>query len=99
MRKRILFILLIMALIYIAEPFIKEGISWTIPQEVSTEPITLSNSQAIGHAPEPSTFILFLGGITGFLVNFIRKSYDKFKRFSDVFLACIGLVLTAPILA
>jgi exopolysaccharide biosynthesis polyprenyl glycosylphosphotransferase len=99
MRKKILLILFILVLVYTIEPLVRERISWAIPQEISTEPITLTNSQLIGHAPEPSTFILFLGGIAGLVVNFIRKSYDKFKRFADIFLACIGLILTAPILA
>jgi len=47
-------------------------------------------------APEPSTLILFLGGIAGIAVRFIRRSYEKFKRYSDLLLANLGALLSLP---
>ncbi len=56
-------------------------------------------SREAGHAPEPSTLILFLGGITGFAVRLIRKSFKKFKRYMDLGLSAFGLLVSLPILA
>ncbi|MFH1414323.1 MAG: sugar transferase [Candidatus Omnitrophota bacterium] len=57
-----------------------------------------ASSPEHGLAPEPSSFILFLSGIFGFIVHFIRKSYEKFKRFLDIFLAVLGLVIASPLI-
>jgi len=54
--------------------------------------------QQTAHAPEPATFILFLSGITGFLIRFINRSFEKFKRVSDIMLALMGLIVTSPML-
>ncbi len=55
--------------------------------------------QRMGHAPEPTAFVLFLGGITGYLIRFVKKSFLKFKRISDFFLSLFGLTVTLPMLA
>ena len=47
-----------------------------------------SDSRPIQHksrAPEAGTAIMFLGGIGGMIVRFVRKSFDKFKRMFDLF--------------
>jgi lipopolysaccharide/colanic/teichoic acid biosynthesis glycosyltransferase len=49
-------------------------------------------------APEPSTLFLLLSGLSGIIVRFARRSFDKFKRFSDIVLALIGLTVSSPIL-
>ena len=49
-------------------------------------------------APEASTVVLFLGGIGGMFVRFVRKSFEKFKRMFDVFFSVLGLALASPIL-
>jgi len=50
------------------------------------------------HAPEPSTLLLFLSGIGGMLVRFARSSFEKFKRFMDICLSALGLMITSPVL-
>lgn len=49
------------------------------------------------HAPEPTTLLLFLSGITGMTIRFARKSFKKFKRIFDLFLATLGLTIALPI--
>lgn len=71
-------------------------------QEIDTHyAIESTDSKPVQHksrAPEASTLILFLGGVGGMLVRFVRKSFDKFKRMFDVFFSILGLVLASPIL-
>jgi len=50
------------------------------------------------HAPEPSSFLLILGGIGGIIVSFVRRSFAKIKRVLDLGLAIIGLIIGAPLL-
>lgn len=50
------------------------------------------------HAPELSTLLLFLGGIGGMIVRYAQKSFAKFKRAMDYFLAILGLAVTSPLL-
>jgi len=56
-------------------------------------------TQEAGHAPEPSTFLLLLGGFSGIMIRFVRKSFDKFKRGMDIVLSVVGLALTSPLIA
>jgi lipopolysaccharide/colanic/teichoic acid biosynthesis glycosyltransferase len=50
-------------------------------------------------APEPATILLFLSGITGALIRFARKSFRKCKRYLDLFLSILGMLITAPLVA
>ncbi len=50
------------------------------------------------HAPEPNTLMLILSGLTGMMVRFAQKSFEKFKRASDLFLATLGLLIASPVL-
>ncbi len=50
------------------------------------------------HAPEPSTMVLILSGLGGMVIQFARKSFNRFKRYSDLLLSVLGLTLTLPIL-
>jgi exopolysaccharide biosynthesis polyprenyl glycosylphosphotransferase len=52
----------------------------------------------VGHAPEPATFVLFLGGIAGFVVRFVRKSFAKFKRYMDISVSTLGILISGPVL-
>jgi lipopolysaccharide/colanic/teichoic acid biosynthesis glycosyltransferase len=86
------------AVTYFHNPSINnEQIAAEYPKELisETEPTPLQDT---AHAPEPASFILFLSGITGFLVRFINKSFEKFKRLSDIVLSLIGLTFAMPIL-
>jgi lipopolysaccharide/colanic/teichoic acid biosynthesis glycosyltransferase len=49
-------------------------------------------------APEPSSFLLILGGIGGIIISFVRRSFDKIKRGLDLILAIIGLIIGSPLL-
>lgn len=60
----------------------------------SAEGIPLSS-----RAPEPNTLILLFGGITGFLLRFIKRSFEEVKRACDIFLSLIGLAVSLPLLA
>jgi lipopolysaccharide/colanic/teichoic acid biosynthesis glycosyltransferase len=47
---------------------------------------------------EPNTFILLFGGIGGLIVRYVRKGFDKLKRFMDISLSVAGAVVCAPVL-
>lgn len=49
------------------------------------------------HAPEPATMILFLGGIGGLVIRYVRFGFERIKRFMDLVLSVIGLTITAPV--
>lgn len=68
-----------------------------LSETVSSMPMHQIPQQA-GSAPEPSTLILFLGGVAGFAVRFVRKSFERFKRYMDLALASFGLLITLPML-
>ena len=86
---------MIFAVTYFDQPQVSPGhINTNYIEKEITTPIIPQE----GHAPEPSTLILFLGGITGILVGFVRKSYGKFKRYSDLLLAILGVMVTSPLL-
>lgn len=49
-------------------------------------------------APEPTTLVLFLGGLGGMIVRFAQKSFVKFKRVMDYCLAILGIAIASPLL-
>ncbi len=103
-------ILMLLAILFVLEPGLRGKSSFAISffsdsnpdleqnySQYSTQPLKPVIPQKT-HAPEPSTFILLLGGISGVIIRYVRKGFDKFKRFMDVVLSTGGLVFTAPIL-
>ncbi|OGX15219.1 MAG: hypothetical protein A2166_00315 [Omnitrophica WOR_2 bacterium RBG_13_41_10] len=112
--KRLLFTLVTLSLLLCLGPVLDQHISFAVtyfdhPQVGSGDSVTqlpsspvIQNepvSQQKAQAPEPSTLILVLGGIGSIIVRFARKSFDKFKRATDVALSIFGLVIVSPILA
>jgi len=63
-------------------------------EELQTKPATPQKS----HAPEPGTMFLILSGLGGMIIRFAQKSFEKFKRISDLFLSVLGLTIASPIL-
>lgn len=57
-----------------------------------------SSTQQKSFAPEPSTLFLAISGMGGILVRFARKSFDKFKRLTDIWTAIFGLLVGLPLL-
>ncbi len=47
---------------------------------------------------EPNMFILLFGGIGGLVVRYVRKGFDKLKRFMDIALSLLGVAVSAPVL-
>ena len=109
--KRTSVFLLLLALLFVFEPAFRSKLTFALtyfnsPQvsyeqidnEQLIEPITKHQIPEKSKAPEPSTMILMLGGLLGILVRFVRKSFDRFKRYMDLVLSIAGLTITAPIL-
>lgn len=70
-------------------------------QAESIYPIEKSESREAtqrSHAPEPATLLLFVSGLSGIVVRFARRSFEKFKRASDLLLSIFGLAITSPII-
>ena len=49
-------------------------------------------------APEPTTFALFFSGIIGMVVQFVRRSYEAFKRTFDFMSSVFALIVLSPLL-
>lgn len=49
-----------------------------------------------GRAPEPATVTLMGSGFVAAIVRFARRRFQEFKRGFDVFMALVGLILSAP---
>lgn len=113
-KKIILALIFLSLLLFILEPLFRSGLIFALSifneppvQYEQTdggylfEPDTQvahSPLEEAGHAPEPSTLILFLGGITGIIVRFVQKSFKKFKRYMDITLSILGILFTGPLL-
>ncbi|MFH0827563.1 MAG: sugar transferase [Candidatus Omnitrophota bacterium] len=108
--KKISVILMLLAILFVLEPSLRGKSSFAITffsdsklgleqnyNQYSTQPINPIIPQKT-QAPEPSTFILLLGGISGVIIRYVRKGFAKFKRLMDVVLSMVGLVFTAPII-
>ncbi len=111
MRSKIVFTaLFILVGVLLAEPLYKNNLSFAITYP---EAGSFSSEKVIGvpmakheaatlpqraHAPEPTTLFLMLSGLGGMIIRFARKSFDKFKRDSDIILSIIALIIASPIL-
>ncbi len=105
-------ILMLLAILLVLEPSLRGKVSFAVPHfsgiqnggvnspgKYSTVPFkTTSTSPEKTRAPEPSTFLLLLGGISGVIVTYVRKGFDKIKRLMDIVLSLAGIVMASPIL-
>ena len=105
-------VLLFLAVLFLAEPFLRDKLTFAVtyfenPKVTSEnlpvnyaieEPKTSTPTQQKTHAPEPTTLFLILSGVGGIIVRFARKSFDKFKRISDICLSILCLTIASPIL-
>ncbi len=48
-------------------------------------------------APEPSTMMLFGGGILGMMVSFVRRTYHAVKRAFDIIASLLGIIFLSPL--
>lgn len=48
-------------------------------------------------APEPSTMMLFGGGILGMVVSFVRRTYHMVKRAFDIIASVLGIIFLSPL--
>jgi len=92
-------ILFILISLFILEPMLREKQIFTFTF-FAQPAISLSPSvQYIPYQSDFSNFILSIGGILTIIVRLIRRSFEKFKRYSDLILSIFGLTITLPILA
>jgi len=107
--KKIFLILAVCSLVFLLEPSLRAksifALNYFEQPKVTSEhmqvPYTVEeDNHAIpqkSHAPEPGTLILLLSGIGGLIVRFAQKSFKKFKRALDYFLAILGLAIVSPV--
>lgn len=59
---------------------------------------THSKTTERAHAPEPGSMLLVLSGLFGIIVRFAQRSFERFKRYTDLLLSVLGLTIASPIL-
>ncbi len=103
-------ILMLLAILFVLEPNLRGKLSFAVtffnePQlsyeqtgeQYSPAPFNTAMPQKT-QAPEPSTFILILGGIGGVIARYVRKGFDKLKRVMDIVIALTGILVAFPLL-
>ncbi|MBU2541253.1 MAG: sugar transferase [Candidatus Omnitrophica bacterium] len=63
-----------------------------------SKPVISAKTPEKSRAPEFNTLFLLLSGVTGLIVRFVRRSFERLKRIMDIMLASTGLVLSFPFL-
>jgi lipopolysaccharide/colanic/teichoic acid biosynthesis glycosyltransferase len=111
--KRVSIILLVLLGLLLFEPSLRDALTFAVPYidspQVSTANIRITPqinkdtshstpARQKAHAPEFSSLFLLLSGITGIIVRFVRKSFDRLKRAMDILISLIGLTMCSPIL-
>lgn len=104
--------LVILTGLFLLEPVCRDKLSFAVTyfdnskvsyENVETnyeiEPIATPPAKEKSRAPEPSTLFLIISGIGAFVVRFARKSFERFKRLSDIVLSLLGLAFAVPLLA
>lgn len=56
-----------------------------------------SSDQPKSRAPEPSSLMLFGGGIFSMIITFLRRTYNIAKRTMDILTASVALILLSPL--
>jgi len=84
----------IFAVTYFDHPNISSG---TIKTNYISE-APHNTTQQKTRAPEPTSLFLILSGIGGIVVRFARRSFERFKRYADLVLAILGLLVLSPLL-
>jgi len=90
--KPILILFVGFILISIASPLSKasaQGTSAHKSQVLINEPHS--------NAPEPSSLLLFGGGIFTMIMSFLRSAYHISKRVMDIVISCIAIIILAPL--
>jgi exopolysaccharide biosynthesis polyprenyl glycosylphosphotransferase len=103
--------LTILGIAFVLEPAYRNKVTFAVPFLTNTRlsveklrqvPAMVQTSgspvQQKSRAPEPATVVLMLGGVTGILVRFAKKSFEQIKRAMDIVLSVFGLTVTSPIL-
>lgn len=107
--KRVAIVLVFLVLFFLSGPTFKDKLSFAVTyfdnpkvssEQIKTnyiiEPTSATPTQRKSRAPEPSSLFLIFSGLISMIVRFAQKSFEKFKRASDFFLAILGLLITSP---
>ncbi|HOW42812.1 MAG TPA: sugar transferase [Candidatus Omnitrophota bacterium] len=108
--KKISFVVILLGFLFVLEPALRNKVTFAVPffsnsqvdyekaQDLFVEtPAIAPAAPQKGRAPEPATLILFLGGIGGIMMRYVRFGFAKIKRVMDLVLAVVGLTLSAPV--
>ncbi|MFZ5800478.1 MAG: sugar transferase [Candidatus Omnitrophota bacterium] len=110
MAKRILTLIIVLAVFVLCEPLLPR-VSFAIPNlylpKDNSQPIDAvytptpdfhPTTPQKSHAPEPATLFMILSGLGAMLVRFARRSFERFKRWTDIGLSLAGILITSPLL-
>lgn len=69
-----------------------------VPDMHYTADFTAAGSAGIAHAPEPSTWMLFLFGMMSFILQLSKKVYAKIKKIFDFTASLLALIILSPVM-
>jgi len=95
-RNTLLFLVILFSL-FLLEPLLREKQLFTYTFYAQTA-YPLAKNQGI-FTSEFLPFILYFGGIITIIVQLIRKSFERIKRYLDLLLSVLGIMITLPTLA
>lgn len=99
--KNIALFSIILLSLLILEPFLRN--MHTLTNALFAEPAILIPAQQTSYVPQATStiyaFILYLSGLITIFVRLIRRNFQKFKRYSDLVLSILGLLIALPVLA
>lgn len=109
--RRIVVMFAALAFVFLFEPLFRDKVIFAVtyfdqPGITSSatksaylsEPAVDNHTRQKSRAPEPSSLFLILSGIGGIIVRFARKSFERFKRYADLVLSVLGLLVLSPLI-
>jgi len=95
--------------VFALEPVYRNKTIFALPfmtnSKITVEQTTIAHQiqeagpvQEKSRAPEPATYVLMLGGVSGILYQYAKKGFEQLKRFIDIVLSVFGLTVSSPVL-
>jgi len=71
--------------------------TWATPSIAKAQDASTQFKEPRSNAPEPSSMVLFGGGLFTMMMAFLRRAYHIGKRIMDIFIASMALIILSPL--